>query len=176
MSRLLGRIIHWIAVVLLFAAAALLLVVSISAPVVHDIAILKVELKNSSDIRHSSVTFGSFGHCILDVAPAKTDQDYCYPKTIGYAPASIMGYIDYTTFPLKKSSTADDLTYSFVLHPIACAVAFCAAIAGCVGVIGAFAGSLIAFLAFIITAIVMAMDFAVFTVSFIDAGDAPMAD
>ncbi len=164
MSRLLGRLIHWIAVVLLFVAAALLLVTTISAPVIPDIAILKVELKNSSDIRHSSVTFGSFGHCVLDVAPTKTDQDFCYPKTIGYAPASIMGYIDHTTFPLKKSSTADDLTYSFVLHPIACAIAFSAAIAGCVGVIGAFAGSLLAFLAFLVAVIVMAMDWALFTV------------
>lgn len=160
MSRLLGRIVHWIAVVLLLIAGALLLVTTISAPVISDIAILKVELKN-----HSAITFGSFGHCILNVAPAASGQDYCPPKTIGYAPASIIGFIDYTTFPLQKSSAADDLTYSFVLHPIACAIAFSAALCGCVGVIGAFSGSLVALLAFLTALIVMAMDFAAFGVS-----------
>ena len=85
---------HWIGVIFLFIAAILLLVTTISAPVIGDIAILKVMLANSSDIRHSSVTFGTFGHCVLDVAPAKTDQDYCYPKSIGYKPADVMGTID----------------------------------------------------------------------------------
>ncbi|KAL9127520.1 MAG: hypothetical protein Q9175_007716, partial [Cornicularia normoerica] len=86
---------HWLGVIFLFIAFILLLITTISAPVVRDIAILKVTLANSSSIRHSSVTFGSFGHCILDVASAqKTDEDYCYPKSIGYKPADIMGTID----------------------------------------------------------------------------------
>jgi hypothetical protein len=58
-----------VGVVFLFIAAILLLVTTISAPVVKDIAILKVMLTNKTDIRNSSVTFGTFGHCILDVPP-----------------------------------------------------------------------------------------------------------
>ncbi len=53
----------------LLIAAILLLVTTISAPVVGDLSILKVMLTNKTDIRHSSVTFGTFGHCILDVPP-----------------------------------------------------------------------------------------------------------
>jgi hypothetical protein len=56
-------------VAFIFIASILLLVTTISAPVIGDIAILKVMLTNQTDIRHSSVTFGAFGHCILDVPP-----------------------------------------------------------------------------------------------------------
>lgn len=55
---------------LLFAASILLLVTTISAPVVNDIGLLRVTLTNRSSIRNSSVSFGSFGYCILDVALA----------------------------------------------------------------------------------------------------------
>lgn len=64
-------IFHHVGTFLIFAAAVLLLITTISAPVINDIAILKVKLTNSSSIRHSSVTFGTFGHCVLDVAPKK---------------------------------------------------------------------------------------------------------
>ncbi|KAK3167692.1 hypothetical protein OEA41_010819 [Lepraria neglecta] len=60
---------HWVGVTFLFIAAILLLVTTISAPVIGDIAILKVMLTNKTDIRNSSVTFGTFGHCVLDVPP-----------------------------------------------------------------------------------------------------------
>jgi hypothetical protein len=63
-------IFHHVGTFLLLAAAVLLLITTISSPIVNDIPILKVKLTNSSDIRHSSVTFGTFGHCILDAAPA----------------------------------------------------------------------------------------------------------
>jgi hypothetical protein len=62
--------VHHVGTFLIFAAAALLLITTITAPVVNDFAMLKVTLTNSSALRHSSVTFGTFGHCILDVAPA----------------------------------------------------------------------------------------------------------
>jgi hypothetical protein len=64
-------IFHHVGTFLLFVAAILLLITTISAPVVGDIAILKVTLTNKTDLRNSSVTFGTFGHCILDVAPVQ---------------------------------------------------------------------------------------------------------
>lgn len=63
------RWLHSIGVALIFIASILLLITTISSPVIGDIAILKVMLTNSTNIRHSSVTFGTFGHCILDVPP-----------------------------------------------------------------------------------------------------------
>lgn len=62
---------HHVGTFLLLASAILLLVTTITAPVINDISMLKVTLTNSSDLRHSSVTFGTFGYCVLDVAPAK---------------------------------------------------------------------------------------------------------
>lgn len=60
-----------IGVFFLFAASILLLMVTISAPVVHDLGLLRVTLTNQTQIRHSSVSFGTFGYCILDVPPDK---------------------------------------------------------------------------------------------------------
>jgi hypothetical protein len=60
---------HHVGTFLLFAATILLLITTITAPVIGDFAILKVMLTNFTDIRNSSVTFGTFGHCVLDVAP-----------------------------------------------------------------------------------------------------------
>jgi hypothetical protein len=64
-------IFHHVGTFLLFAAAVLLLITTITAPVIGDMAILKVMLTNKTEIRNSSVTFGTFGHCILDVPPVQ---------------------------------------------------------------------------------------------------------
>jgi hypothetical protein len=63
-------IFHHVGTFLLFVAAILILITTISSPVIGDIGILKVTLTNRSALRNSSVTFGTFGHCVLDVAPA----------------------------------------------------------------------------------------------------------
>jgi len=154
---------HWVGVFFLFAAAVLLLITTISAPVIGDIAILKVTLTNSSALRHSSVTFGTFGHCVLDVAPAATDQDYCSRRRIGYQPATIMAAIDGEGFNRVASDTADGLTDAMILHPIACALAFIAFFLSLgAGVIGSLLGFAVGALAWIITLVVMAIDFALF--------------
>jgi hypothetical protein len=62
---------HHIGTFLLFAGAILLLITTISAPVVNDISLLKVHLTNRSAVRYSSVTFGTFGYCIRDAANPK---------------------------------------------------------------------------------------------------------
>ncbi|MCJ1341565.1 hypothetical protein MMC09_006861 [Bachmanniomyces sp. S44760] len=154
---------HWVGVFFLLAATVLLVITSISAPVIGDIAILKVMLTNKTDLRNSSVTFGTFGHCILDVPPVQTDQDFCFPKVIGYQPASIMASIDGTGFSRASAGTADDLTPAMVLHPV-CAliafIAFCLSIGA--GVIGSILGASVAFVAWILTLVIMAIDFSLF--------------
>ena len=149
--------------IFLLIASILLLVTTISAPVIGDIAILKVMLTNQSALRNSSVTFGTFGHCVLDVAPAATDQDYCYPKSVGYSPATVMAQIDGTGFSEAASASADGLTYAMILHPIACGIAFIAFLLSIgAGVVGSLLGAIVAALAWVITLVAMAIDFSLF--------------
>jgi hypothetical protein len=59
--------IHHIGTFLLFAGFVLLLVVSISAPVINDIALMKISLANTKTnlFDGSSVNFGTFGYCLM---------------------------------------------------------------------------------------------------------------
>jgi len=156
---------HHIGTFLLFAAFALLLVTTITSPVVNDIAILKVTLTNFTNARNSSVTFGTFGHCVLDVAPIETDQDYCSSKSIGYDPATIMANVEGTKFSTASTDSTRALTSVMILHPIACAVAFIAFLLALgSGVCGALLASIFSALAWIITLVAMAADFALFGV------------
>jgi hypothetical protein len=156
-------IFHHVGTFLLFVAAILLLVTTISSPVVGDIAILKVMLTNKTDIRNSSVTFGTFGHCILDVPPIQTDQDLCFPKVIGYNPAEIMSEIDHTTFTTAATDSSKALTRVMILHPIACGLAFIAFLLALgSGVCGAVFASIVAAIAWLITLVVMVTDFVLF--------------
>lgn len=55
---------HHIGTFLLLSATVLLIVTCISAPVVNDIALLKVELGDSG---RSTVSFGTFGYCVNNI-------------------------------------------------------------------------------------------------------------
>lgn len=59
---------HHIGTFLLFAATILLIITSISAPVVNDIGLLKVKLSNATNDHYSEVSFGTFGYCVLNTA------------------------------------------------------------------------------------------------------------
>jgi hypothetical protein len=93
----------------------------------------------------------------------RTDQDYCSPKSIGYRPADVVSVADSTTFSSSSASTANGLTAVMVLHPIACGVSFIAFLLSIgAGVIGSLLGALVAAVAWIITLVVMAVDFTLF--------------
>jgi len=148
---------------LLFVSAVLLIVSSISSPVVNDISLLKVTLTNATQLRHSSVTFGALGHCVLDVKTNdNSDQDDCSPKAIGY---DIAGIISATTGQDYSNDALKALTRSLVLHPIAAGLAFIAfliaALSHCIGFLFA---SFIAAIAWIITLVIVAIDFSIFGV------------
>lgn len=99
--------------------------------------------------------------------PSRTDQDYCFPRHVGYKPADIMSSIDGTPFSKAASDTVDGLTRVMILHPIACAVAFIAFALSCgAGVVGSLLGALVAALAWILTLVVMAVDFSLFGVRY----------
>ncbi len=65
--------VHHIGTFFLFAATVLLIITDISAPVVSNISLLKVELGTNErssvfndDDRFPSITFGTFGYCTKD--------------------------------------------------------------------------------------------------------------
>jgi hypothetical protein len=75
-----------------------------------------------------------------------------------------MSQIDGTHFSRAGTDTTDALTNAFILHPIACALAFIAALCSIGGVIGSLVGTIIAVIAWALTLVVMAIDFTVFAV------------
>ena len=161
----LGHVVHTIGVVLVIVAFGLLLVTCIGAPAVNDIGLLKVILKNASDIRNSSVVFGPFGYCVLDVAPAQTDQDYCPRASIGYIPAQVMRTIGPATiWTTWTGHDLDLMTVAYILFPITLAFAFFAAVFAFCGVIGSVIAAFLCFMGFLCA-------LAVIVVAFISLGD-----
>jgi hypothetical protein len=59
-----GTFFHYFGTVLLLAATALLIVVSVTAPVVNDLSILKVDFSGRSSV--DRITYGTFGYCIIN--------------------------------------------------------------------------------------------------------------
>jgi len=64
-------IFHHVGTFLLLVATALLLVTTITSPVVNDMGILRVHLKNRTSSSNSAVSFGTFGYCVLNTAQTK---------------------------------------------------------------------------------------------------------
>jgi len=155
---------HHVGTFLLFASAILLLITTISSPVVNDIAIFKVKLGGDSA---GSVTFGTFGYCVRDVASSDGNEhsgkDSCTGKHIGYNPAAVMSVLDGTNFNTAKTDTTKALTRVMILHPIVCGMAFIAFLLALgSGVCGALLASLMAALTWVLTLVVMATDFVLF--------------
>lgn len=74
-----------------------------------------------------------------------------------------MAAIDKTSFETIEGSTSDGLTNAMVLHPIACGIAFIAFLLSCgAGVIGSLTGAMVAFVAWILTLVSLAIDFSLF--------------
>ena len=77
-----------------------------------------------------------------------------------------MSQIDGSGFSEAAAVSADGLTYAMILHPIACGIAFIAFLLSVgAGVVGSALGALVAGVAWILTLVVMAIDFALFGVS-----------
>ncbi|TVY92895.1 pH-response regulator protein [Lachnellula willkommii] len=151
---------HHIGTFLLFAASILLLITTISSPVINHIGVMEVKLTNSTNGHNSVVSFGTFGYCIEH---ASGNKDYCTDKHIGYNPAHIMDGADKTDFNTASTDTTKALTRVMVLHPVACGLAFIAfLLAAGSGVIGAVAAALVTAVTWIVTIVVMCTDFVAF--------------
>ncbi|KAL2196466.1 actin cortical patch SUR7/pH-response regulator pali [Corynascus similis CBS 632.67] len=151
---------HHLGTFLLFAATVLLIITCISAPVVNDLAILKVDLGGDNG-RGEHLTFGTFGYC-----ETRADaDDICSRSRIGYSPAAILAGVDGTEFSDYAESTTRSLTKAMILHPIACGLNFIAFLLALgAGTIGSFLGSMVALVAFLTTAVACIIDFVLFSI------------
>lgn len=95
---------------------------------------------------------------------SNANSDYCTKKVIGYKPVDLMESIDGTDFNTVGRKTANGLTGSFILHPIASGLTFIAALVALGGFFGSIVGLILAVLAWVLTVVVMAIDFAIFGV------------
>lgn len=59
---------HHIGTFLLLVSTVLLIITSITAPVVNDLGLMKVKLSNATNDHYSEVSFGTFGYCVLNTA------------------------------------------------------------------------------------------------------------
>ncbi|KIE02370.1 pali-domain-containing protein, partial [Metarhizium majus ARSEF 297] len=146
-----GRFIHHIGTFLLFVSFVLLIVVDITAPVINNLSIMKVDLgRNRAGAEQ--VTFGTFGYCLRGIE-------------IGYDPANLMNRLDGSDFGDASASTAKGLTRVMVLHPVATGLCFIACLL-CIftGTVGAFLASLVSLITFIVTLVAMVCDFVTFSI------------
>ncbi|KAH6631044.1 actin cortical patch SUR7/pH-response regulator pali [Chaetomium sp. MPI-SDFR-AT-0129] len=151
---------HHIGTFLLFAATILLIITCISAPVVHDLSILKVELGGAGG-NGQRIAFGTFGYCLVK----PNADDACSTSHIGYSPSAVLRQQDGTQFSTYADDSARALTRAMVLHPIACGINFIAFLLALgAGTIGSFLASVVALLAFLVTAIACIIDFVLFSI------------
>ncbi|KAK4168895.1 pali-domain-containing protein [Cladorrhinum sp. PSN259] len=163
---------HHLGTFLLFAATILLIIVCISAPVVRNISLLRVDfgplagrVTDDNFDGSSYVTFGTFGFCPKGIL-VQEDGDHCSKARLGYSPATIVeSYGGSESYSDAAISTTRSLTKAFVLHPIAAGLNFIAfMLALGAGLVGSLLASLVALLAFLTTAVACILDFVAFAI------------
>ncbi|EIN07458.1 hypothetical protein PUNSTDRAFT_136138 [Punctularia strigosozonata HHB-11173 SS5] len=118
---------------LLFSAFLLLLLVTLSAPIIHSIYLFSITSNVQLDLigtdEHGTVHFGVFGYCVTPIQSAvvwfqSTTPGYCSPHKLGYH------FDEGITRALNIDQYSDlisgAITMSLVMHPIACGLIFLA--------------------------------------------------
>ncbi|KAJ2968420.1 hypothetical protein NQ176_g9187 [Zarea fungicola] len=147
--------VHHIGTFLLLVTAILLLVASISSPVVNDLALLKVHFRSS--VSQSRVTFGTFGYCIQNT----NGDDFCH-RHLGYNPLQLIRSIDSQVDNGSVGrNTASGLTRVMVLHPVGAVLSFVAFLLAALGtrMFSSLVASCFGGLTFIVTVVALACDF-----------------
>lgn len=159
-------IFHHVGTFLLLVATALLLVTTITAPVVNDMSLMRVRNSRNSQSVGDGISFGTFGYCLLNVERASNDDDdRCTSSRIGYSPLKQLPTATRITYTNAEESTTRALTHVMVLHPIAVGltfISFLLAIGS--GFIGAIFAASLSTLSFIVSVIVLATDFTLFSI------------
>ncbi|KAK3327752.1 actin cortical patch SUR7/pH-response regulator pali [Cercophora scortea] len=153
---------HHIGTFLLFAATVLLIVTCISAPVVHDLSLMKVELGGGTSGSDANVALGTFGWCDNNIN--SHGDDVCSKSQVGYSISSIPA-LNFIHLSSAAEDTVRGLTKAMILHPIACGLNFIAFLLALgAGVVGSFLASAVALLAFLVTLVIMIIDFVMFAI------------
>ncbi|BEJ12117.1 hypothetical protein CspHIS471_0205770 [Cutaneotrichosporon sp. HIS471] len=152
---------------LLLVACVLLILASVSTPMINSLTLMTVNDPVFAQL-------GAFGYCI---------RNRCSSSKLGYDLTSIVnqlslgqstkgtGVIDGVSDSAAKSLTA--VTKGFILHPIAAALALLAMITACAAdKIGYLFASLLALLAFLSSLAAMLIDFVAFAMVKNNIGDA----
>jgi hypothetical protein len=150
-------------------ATILLLLVSVSAPIWHKLAFLKVTIGGSHGT--STLSFGNWGYCLL-----QTGGDVCSGRSIGYDMARIVSSMDGTTFSSATETSVHNISRALILHPIAAALSFLAFFTAVMSHrIGFLFASFLAALATFITLIALILDFVNFDIihHHVNSGDGP---
>ncbi|BGP29409.1 hypothetical protein JCM10296v2_001148 [Rhodotorula toruloides] len=150
---------HHFGTFLLFAATILLLVSTISSPVVDRMAIAKASLRGNS----ATVNFGALGYCIRVAA----SSDACTKAQVGYQlPPALINLAEQTGVLSNTAENAiEATTKALILHPIACGVSFLAFLIAAVSDrLGFICAALIAFVAMLCAAVAMVLDIVLFYV------------
>ncbi|GAA5998055.1 Rim9p [Rhodotorula paludigena] len=146
---------HHFGTFLLFCATVLLIVSSITSPVVNDIPIIRATIGGSGSSLRAN--FGVFGYCLTQDG----QNDACTGTQVGYELPAALAQIASSTGILSDDaqSAIRAVTAALILHPIACGVSFFAfLIAACSDRLGFICASLIAILAAILALIAMILD------------------
>jgi hypothetical protein len=84
---------------------------------------------------------------------------------IGYDAVGVVSSIDNTGFGTAQRDSINALTRAMILHPIACGLAFIAFLVSAgAGFLGSFLASMVAFVAWLVTLVIMTIDLTVFGV------------
>ncbi|KAF2169341.1 hypothetical protein M409DRAFT_20564 [Zasmidium cellare ATCC 36951] len=149
---------HCFGVFFIFLAALLLIVATLTAPVVDDLSLFNlIQHRGQEDEEVTVVGFGTFGFCTFS-----EEGNTCQPVSIGCDVFAAVDFLIDGPFDGEKCGTAESLTHAMVMHPIASAVAFIAAFMSmAAGFAGSLIGGITAVLAWVFVMVAMAIDFTV---------------
>ncbi|KAG9122008.1 hypothetical protein FRC07_001792 [Ceratobasidium sp. 392] len=118
---------------LVFAGFLLLLLVSLSIPIIHSISVLNIAANIQAGITGAGISggvrFGLWGYCVSAITASFLGINRSQP---GYCSKSRLGYeVDNQVLQALGLDNLSDfithgLTFVLVLHPIACGLAFLA--------------------------------------------------
>jgi len=152
---------HHIGTFLLFAATILLLVASITSPVINDMPIARATV--TSGVNSVRANFGVFGYCLSEDG----NSDVCTSSQVGYQLPTVLVTLAQATGVLSDSAqdAINAVTSALILHPIACGLSFFAfLIAACSDRLGFLCASLTALLAAIVALAAMILNLVLVTV------------
>lgn len=154
---------HHIGTFLLLVSTVLLIITSITAPVVNDLGLMKVKLSNATNDHYSEVSFGTFGYCVLNTAD--DSRDVCTGSHIGYRPADVMSNVEDTSYSDYSRKVTYGLTKVMILHPIAAGIAFLAFLMALgSGFFGSLLAAFTSLVTFVVTVVALICDFVLFAI------------